>query len=263
MPTTLDLIKTCRSAKARTARRISFKPVPAPTGPPSTSVAWGRADRCAAQRPPNHLVTARHRRPGPTSGRREHAAFHRLAAHRIPPRRRRRHLRLGCHRRVMNYITRSDFTGLEVAANYKAVAGTDGDTEVGAIYGADLSDSIHIATSFSYIARSEMELVERDWAVQPYASNPRGGWSSVGRPAVFVPWNRFDQTPGGFTGLLLAGIVDPNCDKLGALALPRSASIRWAASAASSTRPSTTWPRRGSAGSGSANCRGTSRKPPP
>ena len=116
---------------------------------------------------------------------------------------------------VMNYITRSDFTGLEVAANYKAMAGSDGDTEVGAIFGADLSDSIHIATSFSYIARSEMELVERDWAVQPYADNPRGGWSSVGRPAVFVPWNRFDQTPGGFTGLLLAGIVDPNCDKLG------------------------------------------------
>ena len=49
----------------------------------------------------------------------------------------------------------------------------------------------------------------------PYDESTLGGWSSVGRPSVFVPWDEFDETDVGFTGLLLAGIVDPNCEALG------------------------------------------------
>ena len=117
---------------------------------------------------------------------------------------------------VMNYITRSDFSGIELSANYKLIDGSDGDIEAGAILGSDfLGSDAHVTTSFSYIQRGELELAERDWAVRPYEESPRGGWSSVGRPAVFVPWNRFDATPGGFTGLILGGVVDPNCERLG------------------------------------------------
>ncbi len=117
---------------------------------------------------------------------------------------------------VMNYITRGDFTGLEISANHKAIEDSDGDSELGVIFGTDFGDGLgHIVTSFSYIQRGELELVQRDWAVRSYADSPRGGWSSVGRPAVFVPWDRFDQTAGGFGGLLGAGIVDPNCERLG------------------------------------------------
>ena len=118
---------------------------------------------------------------------------------------------------VMNYITRSDFSGVEVSADYKGIDGSAGDTEAGIIVGTDLlQDRGHAVSSFSYIRRSRLELIKRDWAVLPYEENPRGGWSSIGRPSVVVPLDRWEAAPvGGFTGVLASGIVDPNCEKLG------------------------------------------------
>ncbi len=118
---------------------------------------------------------------------------------------------------VMNFITRSDFTGFEVSANHKTIEDSGGDTEAGLIFGTDLVGGRgHIVSSFSYIKRSELEIPERDWAVRPFAENPTpGGWSSVGRPSVVVPLDRWGATSGGFGGLLASGITDPNCEKLG------------------------------------------------
>ena len=118
---------------------------------------------------------------------------------------------------VMNYITRSDFSGVEVSANYKGIDGSAGDTEAGIILGTDLlQNRAHAVSSFSYIRRSQLELIKRDWAVLPYEESPLGGWSSIGRPAVMVPLDRWKAAPvGGFTGMLASGIVDPNCEKLG------------------------------------------------
>ena len=118
---------------------------------------------------------------------------------------------------VMNFITRSDFTGIEANASHKFIDGGDGDSEAGVIFGTDLADGRgHVVSSFSYVKRSELELAERDWAVRPYADSPLGGWSSVGRPSVVVPLDRWNAFPiGGFTGLLATGIVDPNCEALG------------------------------------------------
>ena len=118
---------------------------------------------------------------------------------------------------VMNYITRSDFHGVEVAADYKGIDGSAGDTEAGIILGTDLLENrAHAVSSFSYMRRSQVEMIKRDWAVLPYDENPLGGWSSIGRPAVVVPLDRWQTAPvGGFTGMLATGIVDPNCEKLG------------------------------------------------
>ena len=120
---------------------------------------------------------------------------------------------------VMNYITRSDFEGMEMSFNHKSIDGSDGDTELGAIWGGTIMDgSANLVTSVSYINRSELPLVTRDWAVQDYASSPLGGWSSVGRPAVLVPSAAYGSLPAalqGFTGLLLTGVVDPSCETLG------------------------------------------------
>ena len=121
---------------------------------------------------------------------------------------------------VMNFITRSDFEGLEIAANHKMIDGTDGDNEIGMIWGRSLADGqANLVTSFSYISRSELTLSDRDWAVLPYADSPTGGWSSIGRPSVIVPLRTYSALSaaglGGFTGLLLGGIVDPNCNTLG------------------------------------------------
>ena len=118
---------------------------------------------------------------------------------------------------VMNFITRSDFVGFEVSANHKMIADSDGDTEAGAIWGTELAGGRgHVVSSFSYIERGELTLSDRDWAVLPYADSPTGGWSSVGRPSVVVPLDRWNAFPiGGFVGLLATGIVDPNCERLG------------------------------------------------
>ena len=118
---------------------------------------------------------------------------------------------------VMNFITRGDFEGLELTANHKVIADTDGDTEFGAIWGGSLLDGrLHLMTSASYIDRSELNIADREWSLRSFAESPAGGWSSVGRPAVFVPLDRWNAAPaGGFLGLLLAGVVDPNCEDLG------------------------------------------------
>ena len=119
---------------------------------------------------------------------------------------------------VMNFITRGDFEGFEVMANHKIIADSDGDTEFGAIWGGTLMNGrLQLMTSASYIERSELNIADRDWSLRDYADSPAGGWSSVGRPSVFVPLDRWAASPigGGFGGLLATGIVDPNCQDLG------------------------------------------------
>lgn len=117
---------------------------------------------------------------------------------------------------VTNFITRSDFEGFEVSASHKAIADTDGDSDFGAIWGSSfMGGRLHVVTSFGYAERSQLRIADRDWALLPYAESTRGGWSGVGRPAIFVPYDRFGGTSGGFGGLLQAGINDPNCALLG------------------------------------------------
>ena len=109
---------------------------------------------------------------------------------------------------VMNFRTRRDFTGVELSANHKIIEDSGGDTEFGFIGGIDLAGGRgHITTSASGIRRSELEIYRRDWAIRPYAENPKGGWSSTGRPATFVP--------GDTTDVNTHGIIDPNCAALG------------------------------------------------
>ena len=109
---------------------------------------------------------------------------------------------------VMNFQTRSDFSGMELSANHKVIEDSGGDTEFGFIGGFDVAGGRgHITTSASGIRRSELEIYQRGWALRPYAENPKGGWSSTGRPATFVP--------GVNTDVNTHGIIDPNCAALG------------------------------------------------
>ena len=90
---------------------------------------------------------------------------------------------------VMNFITRSDFSGFEVSANHKFIDGSNGDTEAGLIFGADLAQGRgHLVSSFGYAKRSELNLIARDWAVRSYADSPLGGlvqrWAAVGCGAL-------------------------------------------------------------------------------
>lgn len=109
---------------------------------------------------------------------------------------------------VVNFITRSDFTGLEFSANHKLVDGSSGDTELGLIGGLEFGGNRgHIMAAVGGIRRSELEIYKRDWALRSFQENPKGGWSSTGRPATFVPGNSVNVSADG--------IIDPNCAALG------------------------------------------------
>lgn len=107
---------------------------------------------------------------------------------------------------VVNFITRTNFEGLELTASYKAVDGSDGDYTVGATYGWQ-GDRSNVLISAGWQHQSELSVTERDWSSLDYLENPEGGWSAAGNPATFISNStgvryRDDQcaADGGFEG---------------------------------------------------------------
>ncbi len=86
---------------------------------------------------------------------------------------------------VVNFITRSNFNGVEASASYRNIDGSDGDYTFSVIGGWN-SDRISVFGAIGFQSRSELSLLERDWATQPYENNPEGGWSSAGNPGAVV-----------------------------------------------------------------------------
>ena len=117
---------------------------------------------------------------------------------------------------VVNFITRSDYEGVEVEARHKAVDGSGGDDRLALIAGRAFGGGAgHVVTSIGYASRSPLAMVDRDWAVRSYAENVRGGWTGTGRPGDFVPLQAFAATAGDATAMHRVGIVDPNCERIG------------------------------------------------
>ena len=83
---------------------------------------------------------------------------------------------------VANFITRDDFVGFEIQGSHRMVADSDGWTDIGAVWGADLSDDSHILVAFGSNERGELRIRDRDYALRPYAENIVGGWSSTANP---------------------------------------------------------------------------------
>lgn len=108
---------------------------------------------------------------------------------------------------VVNFITRTNFEGLEVSASYKAIDGSDGDYTASMVYGWQ-GDRSNVLIAAGWQHRSELGVKERDWASLDYLENPEGGWSAAGNPSTVIPIGatttafRDDQcTPlGGFSG---------------------------------------------------------------
>jgi len=87
---------------------------------------------------------------------------------------------------VVNFITRKSFQGLEASASYRNIDGSDGDYTFSVIGGWN-SDRFSVMVAAGYQSRSELPLLERDWATQPYEVNPEGGWSAAGSPSTIIP----------------------------------------------------------------------------
>lgn len=71
---------------------------------------------------------------------------------------------------VVNFITKQNFDGMIVDAEYKYVSDTDGDYNLGVLWGKDY-DQANLMFSAEYSHRSKLPITKRDWAVRSYAEN--------------------------------------------------------------------------------------------
>jgi iron complex outermembrane receptor protein len=108
---------------------------------------------------------------------------------------------------VVNFITRDDFEGFEVAVSHKEIDGSDGDQDIGLIWGQDFGRT-HIMASLGYNKRNKLQARERDWAIQPrgYRGNTKG-YTGIGNPGAYFPVsvNNNAAAPAG------ASITDARC----------------------------------------------------
>ena len=109
---------------------------------------------------------------------------------------------------VVNLITRKDIKGFEAQFQYNAIDGSKGDYE-GYVNWGWVGSNANILASFGYQHRSELNMIDRSFPLEPYYVNP-AGWSVLGNPGIFLP--RRGATP-------VAGLTrDANCQAVGGYA---------------------------------------------
>ncbi len=123
---------------------------------------------------------------------------------------------------VANFLTRSDFEGLEVSGSHEYFAGA-GETHAGAIWGRRLGEDAHAVVSAEALVGQELHPEDRDWALRPFTSGG-GAWSYTGNPGAFLfPRLTGNETIEEFTAALSdaqfggwGGVfVDPRCTDFG------------------------------------------------
>jgi iron complex outermembrane recepter protein len=126
---------------------------------------------------------------------------------------------------VVNFITRGDFEGFEIGASNQWVQDSVrdfGNQQYNAIWGMGGEQwNVMVAAEYDYM--SEIHVKDRDWALQPFAKNPAGGWSSIGNPGSYYPAiptanNLPPPTATGLpsnAGLLGGASPDPGCEVVG------------------------------------------------
>lgn len=89
---------------------------------------------------------------------------------------------------VVNFITRTDLDGLELAGNFQGIRGSHGDYDVSGAWGNKF-DRGNVLFTIGYRHRSQLSVKDRSWAlltgVDGYLTNPLGGWASTGNPGVY------------------------------------------------------------------------------
>jgi iron complex outermembrane recepter protein len=109
---------------------------------------------------------------------------------------------------VANFITRKNFNGLELNADYRLVDGAKGDYTGSALYGKS-GDNYSFLISAGYQHRSELSTTDRDWAIRPQLENPQA-FSVLGNPGA---WTIRSGPSGG--GSTVGFAVDANCNAVG------------------------------------------------
>ena len=92
---------------------------------------------------------------------------------------------------VVNFITRNNFEGLELAASHKDIDGSDGDQDIGGIWGQNFGPT-HVMAAFGYNTRSQLRVRDRDWTIYPRGDDANlRGYSSSPNPGAFLSVDTF------------------------------------------------------------------------
>ncbi len=87
---------------------------------------------------------------------------------------------------VVNFITKTNQDGFNVAADYRYVPDSDGDVTASVSWGwGNERASVFVAGGYQF--RSQLLVLDRDFANPTYLENPNGGYTAVGSPGSYVP----------------------------------------------------------------------------
>ncbi len=101
---------------------------------------------------------------------------------------------------VANFVTKRNFTGLEVAGDFEKIDGSDGNWSASVLGGANFGE-LNLMAGFGWTHRSELPTTARPYGSLPYDVNP-SGWSALATPGTFIV---------GGVGL----VPDRGCEDLG------------------------------------------------
>ncbi len=74
---------------------------------------------------------------------------------------------------VVNFITRDNFDGLIIDGEYKRIEDSEGDWNAGVLWGKNFDNGNgNLLLSAEWNHRSELDMIDRDWAPRSYAENP-------------------------------------------------------------------------------------------
>ncbi|NVD44278.1 TonB-dependent receptor [Altererythrobacter sp. HHU K3-1] len=117
---------------------------------------------------------------------------------------------------VANFVTRRDFTGIELAGDYEFVDGSDDNYRVSALAGFDLGVA-NLMIGAGWQHRSELPTTARDFTQVPYADNPTG-FSFLSNPALYAPVGVIPGVGVTTVGLGVDGSQLNACEELGGIA---------------------------------------------
>ena len=110
---------------------------------------------------------------------------------------------------VANFITRSDFTGVELQGDYTLISGSDDDYSLSALVGFEFG-AANLVLGAGWQHRSELATTERDYTALPYTVNP-SGYSALSTPGLFAA-SYLNTTTGAVTTLTRP---DRGCNEVG------------------------------------------------
>lgn len=111
---------------------------------------------------------------------------------------------------VANFVTKSNFEGVEIKGDYEFINGSDGNYTASILVGKDFGNA-NIIAGFGWQHRSELPTTERDFGFQPYDVNP-AAWSALATPGTFTVVGAGGAVPIG-PGVALQ--PDRGCAELG------------------------------------------------